>query len=144
MSLASLFGGIALANARLGAVHGFAGPIGGLFSAPHGMICACLLPLVMQTNLDALEKRDHANSTLDRYDEIARLMTGHPRAEADDGVSWVFDLREELEIPSLGNYGIQTGDIPVLIEKARQASSMKGNPIVLTDDEMHQILEKAL
>ena len=144
MALASLFGGIALANARLGAVHGFAGPIGGLFPAPHGMICARLLPIVMEANLAALEKRDHASSILDRFDEIARLLTGHPGAEADDGVEWVFDLREALKIPPLKEFGLTTADFPDLIHRASQASSMRGNPIVLTDEELETILNKAL
>lgn len=144
MALASLFGGIALANARLGAVHGFAGPMGGLFQAPHGMICARLLPIVMEANLAALEKRDHASSTLDRFDEIARLLTGYPRAEADEGVAWVYDLRGALEIPPLKKFGLTTSEFPELINRAGQASSMKGNPIVLTEAELETILEKAL
>ncbi len=144
MALASLFGGIALANARLGAVHGFAGPIGGWILAPHGMICARLLPLVMEANLKALEERNHASTTLDRFDEMARLLTGHPSAEADDGVTWVFELRETLRIPSLKSFGLVSEDFPALIERARRASSMKGNPIVLTDEELKAILEKAL
>jgi alcohol dehydrogenase class IV len=143
LSLASLFSGLALANSKLGAVHGFAGVIGGRYQAPHGMICARLLPVVFEINLAALEKRDHESRFLDRYDEIGRLLTGHPRAEAQDGVTWLFDLREELIVPGLGAYGISRLDFDSLIQDARQASSMKGNPIVLSEDEMREILEKA-
>ncbi len=56
MALVSLFGGLALANAKLGAVHGFAGPIGGIFPAPHGAVCARLLAVVMEVNLRALKR----------------------------------------------------------------------------------------
>src|SRR5208282_5705063 len=76
MALASLFGGIALANAGLGAVHGFAGPMGGMFAAPHGALCAALLPGVMAANVAALRRRQPGGEGLRRYDEIARLLTG--------------------------------------------------------------------
>jgi len=144
MALASLFGGLALANAKLGAVHGFAGPIGGVFPAPHGAVCASLLPHVMAVNVRALQERFPESEALRRYDEIARILTGNERATADDGVAWVQELCDALRIPSLASYGVTPDNFPVLIEKASVASSMKGNPIQLTPDEMREILTRAL
>jgi alcohol dehydrogenase class IV len=130
MAWASLLGGMALANAALGAVHGFAAPIGGMFPAPHGAVCAALLPYAMEVNAGALRAR--APEKLDRYDEVARLLTGKPHASAPDGVKWVAALCQKLEIPPLRSYGVTQGDVPLLVEKAAQANSMKGNPIALT------------
>lgn len=144
MSLASLFGGMALANAGLGAVHGFAAPIGGAFDAPHGAVCACLLPRVMEVNIAALRARSRRSPALERYRHVARLLTGRRDAEPEDGVQWVESLVRELEIPTLDSYGIRTEHIPELIEKASKASSMKGNPIPLTRDELYLILSGAL
>src|SRR5205807_1153012 len=86
MALASLFGGLALANAGLGAVHGFAAPIGGMFPAPHGAVCAALLPQVMEVNLRALRQRAPQSEALARFVEIARILTGRAEADANDGV----------------------------------------------------------
>src|SRR5207237_4785385 len=88
MSLASLFGGLALANAALGAVHGFAAPIGGMFPAPHGAVCAALLPHVMAVNLRALRRRAPGPEMLRLFDEIARLLTGRPESSADADTAW--------------------------------------------------------
>jgi alcohol dehydrogenase class IV len=144
MALASLFGGIALANAGLGAVHGFAGPIGGMFSAPHGAICAALLAHVMETNLRALKQRQPESKTILRYRGIARIVTGKPTAAAESGVEWVRGLVSDLQIPRLGAYGINPSHIPELLEKAKNASSMKANPIALTSEELAGILERAI
>lgn len=144
MALASLFGGLALANAKLGAVHGFAGPFGGMFPAPHGATCAALLPPVMAVNLQALQGRDPDNPALRRYDEVARLLTGSDQATAADGVVWVQDLCRDLQIPSLSTFGLTREDFPPLIEKAGRASSMQGNPIKLTDEELVEILSRAM
>lgn len=145
MSLVSLFGGLALANAKLGAVHGFAGPLGGMYpTAPHGVICGLLLPYVMATNVAALKTRDPDNPALKRYDEVARLLKGDPKATASDGVAWIQELCEVLTVPTLSNYGVEEEHFPTIIEKARNASSMKGNPIQLTDDELRLILGSAL
>jgi alcohol dehydrogenase class IV len=144
MAVASLFGGLALGNAGLGAVHGFAGPIGGSFSAPHGAICAALLPHVMAMNLSALRQRDPNGAALSRYDEVAWWLTGDMKAKADDGVKWVRALVADLKIPRLGSFGIQHEHIHDLIVKAVNASSMKANPIVLTPEELTEILEQAL
>ena len=144
MSLASLMGGLALANAKLGAVHGFASPIGGMFPAPHGAVCARLLPFVMDANLRALRKRLPDSEALRRYDEAARILTNRVEATAEDGVVWVRDLCQHLTIPPLSAYGVTQNDLMGLAEKATQASSMQGNPIKLTADELEEILTKAL
>jgi alcohol dehydrogenase class IV len=145
MCLASLFGGLALANAKLGAVHGLAAPLGGMFpSAPHGALCARLLPFVLETNLAALQERAPDSPTLARFDEIARLLTGKPKARAEDGLRWLKQVVKALKIPALKQYGIQTSDVPEIIAQAQKASSMKGNPIELSESELGGILAQAL
>ena len=145
MALAALFGGLALANAGLGAVHGFAAPIGGMFpQAPHGAVCAALLPHVMRVNLRALRERDPGSAALLRYDLVARVLTGSDKASADDGAAWVADLCAALRIPALGFHSITGADIPLLVENALRASSMKPNPVVLTPDELAGILHAAI
>lgn len=144
MALASLFGGLALANAGLGIVHGIAGPIGGTFSAPHGAICARLLPYAMEVNIAAMQKRLPNSEALRRYDEIARTLTGSGTAKAGDGVEWVKELCGTFRIPSLASYRMSVEDFPELIESAERASSTKGNPVQLTKDEMLKILSRAL
>jgi len=127
MALASLLGGLALANAGLGAVHGFAAPIGGMFAVPHGAVCAALLPGVMQMNIQEARKQD-ATAITRRYDEVAQLLTGVATARANDGVQCVRTLSEDLQIPRLGALGIQPESFSELCEKALHSSSMKGNP----------------
>ena len=144
LSLAALYSGLALANAGLGAVHGFAGPIGGAFPAPHGAICAALLPHVIETNLRAARMRAPAGDTERRYTEIARLLTGSPHATADDAASFTRDLVAELKIPPLCTYGIAASHISALVEQAARASSMKSNPLSLTTAELVEILTRAL
>jgi len=153
MALASLFGGLALANAKLGAVHGFAGPLGGMISAAHGVICARLLPYVMEANVQALQrgaapavllrKSEAAGAALGRYDEIAQLLTGAVTAQAVDGVAWVQGLCAALNVPPLAEFGLKEQDFPTVVAKSRKSSSMKGNPITLTDDDLMGILKKS-
>jgi len=144
MSVASLFGGMALANAGLGAVHGFAGPIGGMFSAPHGEICAALLAGVMEINLRALREREAKSSALNRYDVVARLLTENCEATADAGIQWVRNLVHDFKIPRLAAHGIKSEDIPEIVKNAMNASSMKANPITLSEAELSEILRRAL
>ncbi len=143
MAVASLFGGMALANAKLGAVHGFAGPLGGMFAAPHGALCGLLLPHVMEANVHALKIRTPDSPALVRHEEVAQILTGVPTARAADGITWVQDLCAIFKIPSLSVYALKERDFPGVVEKVRRASSTRGNPIVLTDGELTQILEKA-
>ncbi len=144
MSLASLMGGLALANAKLGAVHGFAGPLGGMFPAPHGAVCARLLPFVMEINVRALNQRAQESTALDRYDEVAQILTNRRDAKAKEGVVWVQSLCADLNVPGLSTYGVARNHFSELIDKSMQASSMKGNPIQLTEQELDEILSRAL
>jgi alcohol dehydrogenase class IV len=144
MSLASLFSGLAMANAALGAVHGFAGPLGGMLHAPHGAICARLLPLVMEANLKALESRHAGHVAVERYTEIAQIVTGNKDASAQDGVKWVSDLVGELNIPSLSALGMSASQIPEAVEKTLKSSSFKGNPIPLTEGELRDALVRVM
>ncbi len=144
MALASLFGGLALANAGLGAVHGLAGPVGGMFPAPHGAVCAALLPQVMAVNLQALRTRQPASEALPRYQAVASLLTGNATATAEKGVEWVRRLVADLQIPPLGAYGIKREHVNDLVNKAAKASSMKTNPITLTSAEIAEVVERAL
>jgi alcohol dehydrogenase class IV len=128
MSLAALFSGLALANAGLGVIHGFAAPIGGGFPAPHGAICAAILPYGMEMNLRALRARAPQSAALRRYHEIA----------------WAREICLELAIPPLKAYGIGKQDVPALVAEAAKASSMKGNPLALTPEELSEVLTKAV
>ncbi len=143
MAIASLFGGLALANAKLGAVHGFAGMMGAMFSIPHGVVCARLLPHVMDVNVKALQRKGDL-TLLTRYDEVARLLTGKPDVRATDGIEWIYDLCNALDIAPLFEFGITEAHFPEMIPGAKRASSMKGNPVELTDEELIEILRKAV
>jgi alcohol dehydrogenase class IV len=144
MAWASLLGGLALANAGLGAVHGFAAPVGCMFPAPHGAICAAVLPHAMAVNLRALNARAPASQARRRFDEVARMLTGSLQATASEGVEWITDLCRRLEIRPLRAYGVAGTDIASLVEKAAKASSMKGNPIQLTTGELQEIIAAAI
>ncbi|MBL9139136.1 MAG: iron-containing alcohol dehydrogenase [Verrucomicrobiales bacterium] len=143
MSVAALLGGLSLANAGLGAVHGLAAPIGGAFPAPHGAVCAALLGAALTINLAALRSRRPNAPVLERFDHMARELTGHNDAVAEDGIVWVLDLLRDLRIPTLRTYGITPADFSDLAQKAAAASSMKANPIPLTPPEITAILESS-
>jgi len=144
MALAALFGGIALANAKLGAVHGLAGPIGGMFPAPHGAVCARMIPIVAEANVRALQARSPDSPSLKRYDEVAQLLTGKAEAKAADCIHWLHTLCERLHVKPLSSFGLSREEIPSIVARAQKASSMKGNPISLAEDELTWILAQAL
>jgi alcohol dehydrogenase class IV len=143
-SLAALLSGLALANAGLGVVHGFAAPIGGRFPAPHGAICAAILPYGIEINLRALRARAPQSAALGRYQEVARMLTGRGDATAEEGIAWTRDICQEFGIPSLAAYGVRNEDVPSLVAEAAKASSMKGNPLPLTAEELAEVLTRAV
>ncbi|RJQ79848.1 MAG: iron-containing alcohol dehydrogenase [Desulfobacteraceae bacterium] len=145
MALASLFSGLALANAGLGAVHGIAGPLGGMIEGPHGALCARLLPHVIEANIKALSSnKQPRHCALARYAQAARLLTGSPRASMVDGVGWLHQLIRQLDIPGLHHWGLSVEAVPDLVARAQRASSMKTNPAPLTDNEVTEIVLKAM
>jgi alcohol dehydrogenase class IV len=148
LSITSLMGGLALANAKLGAVHGFAGPLGGRHPAPHGAVCARLLPGVMEANIAFARERagfdPWAAEVLERYEEVARLLTGHANASIEEGCAWVRTLVDELGIRTLSAFGLRHEDVPQVVEESMRSSSMKGNPFVLPAEVLIRVLEREL
>jgi alcohol dehydrogenase class IV len=143
MALASLFGGLALANAGLGVVHGFASPLGGSWKAPHGALCAALLPHGMAANVAALRARAPQNPALERYAAVARVLTARAEASPEDGIDWVRSLCAELKVPGLRSWGMTEADLPGVVEKAARASSMHANPLPLTGEELLTVITAA-
>ncbi len=139
LAIASLFGGLCLANSGLGAVHGFAAPLGGMWKAPHGAVCAALLPAVMRANLAALAARAPSDPALGRYRELDGILSS-----GADASLWAADLAKSVGIVGLASMGVTIGDIPLLVEKAKAASSMRGNPIVLTNEELTEIVSASM
>jgi len=148
MCVASLCGGLSLANAKLGAVHGFAGPLGGMLHGPHGALCAAMLPAAMEINVRALKQggaRVPAGSdALQRYDVVAKVLTGDLSAEAHHAVDLLRDVVKELGVPGLASYGMTEERIPEAVEKGLRSSSMKGNPVPLTEEELAELLRSSL
>jgi alcohol dehydrogenase class IV len=143
MALAAMLSGMALANSGLGAVHAFAAPIGGMFDAPHGAVCAVLLPYVWKTNLQAVKSLGIASLTT-KFARVGHLLTGRREATGDDAFAWLNVICERLRIPSLATYGVEARHFPEIIERAQRSSSMKGNPAELTPAEMETILRLAV
>ena len=143
MAVCSLLGGIALANAKLGAVHGLAGVIGGTADVPHGVACAALLAPVMEANVQALRSTQPKHPALHRYAEASRLLTGKPVASIEDGLSWIHETITLLAIPGLAAFGIRPQDAGDIAAKAARSSSMQGNPVPLSPSDLRTILLQA-
>ena len=143
MSFASLLSGLSLANAGLGAVHGFAAPLGGMTNSPHGALCAAVLPHATAINVRALRQRQPQNPSLAKYARIAQLLTSDA-SQPEDCVEPLIRLCQSLNIPTLRTLGLAQSDIPLAVERAAAASSMKANPIPLTTAELAEILERSL
>jgi len=148
MMLAAMWSGMALAHCGLGASHAFAGPLGGSYPIPHGFACAVTLPHVMEANLAAAQRTADGARTVSRYAEVARAL-GAPegRSAADTaraGVEIARKLCSSMWVPSLSKFGVTRDAIPDLVANARRTSSMKANPVDLSDEELAGILEKAI
>ena len=144
MALCALLGGLSLANAKLGAVHGLAGVIGGTVEVPHGVACATVLVPTIQANVRALRARQPDSPALARYLEAARLLTGRADAALEEGISWIEETVTLLGIPKLAHYGLRAGHCDEVVARALKASSTKGNPIELSADELRAVLAAAI
>ncbi len=143
MALCSLLGGLALANAKLGVVHGLAGVIGGTVDVPHGAACAALLVATIEANVRALRARQPDSQALARYEQAARLLTGRADATIEQGSAWIGETVRLLGIPKLARYGLGPDQADEIVDRALKASSTKGNPIELHADELHAVLAAA-
>lgn len=144
MAICSLLGGMALANAKLGAVHGLAGVIGGAADVPHGLACAALLVPVMEANVRALQAEQPAHPALGRYTPAAQLLTGRASATIEDGVSWIRETLALLQIPGLAAFGITPEHADDVAAQAIASSSMQGNPVALSITDLRDVLRRAL
>jgi len=132
MCVAGLLSGMALSNAALGAAHGLSGPLGGMFEAPHGALCAAVLPYVVDVNQRAVQQRLSGSPVVSRFEQLKRAV-------GDLG-----ELVQALKIPPLRVHGVTRDDFPEIIQKAQASNSMKGNPVALEDEELREILSRAL
>ena len=144
MAMCSLLGGMALANAKLGAVHGLAGVIGGTADVPHGVACAALLIPVIEANVRALTASQPDHPALDRYAQAAQLLTGRTGASIEDGVAWIRETLTLLEIPGLAAFGITPEHADEIAAKAVNSSSMQGNPTALPTHDLRTVVLQAL
>jgi alcohol dehydrogenase class IV len=144
MSVCALLGGMALANAKLGAVHGLAGVIGGTADVPHGLACAALLVPVIEANVRALQARGTGQAVIERYAEAAGLLTGKPGASVADGLAWIRKTLALLAVSGLAAFGFGVGQIDDVAAKALTSSSMQGNPVPLSRDDLKAVLLQAL
>jgi len=149
MCMCSLLGGLSLANAKLGIVHGFAGVIGGMFPAPHGSVCAALLVPGTKMNLKVLARQSaagdsSAQSSLDKYTAVAAALTGNPSAGPEDGLAWMEKLVADIGVPGLSEYGLRDAHVTEVCEKSAVSSSMQGNPVQLTHDQLSEVLRAAM
>ena len=143
MATCALLGGMALANAKLGAVHGLAGVIGGIADVPHGIACATLLAPVIDANVHAL-RSGPGHPALDRYAQAARLLTGDPAASVQDGLAWIRQTLTLLAVPGLATFGVGPQHADEIAAKALTASSMQGNPVALSHGDLETIVLRAL
>ena len=143
MAMCALLGGMALANAKLGAVHGLAGVVGGMADVPHGIACAALLAPVIEANVHAL-RSGPGHPALDRYTQAARLLTGEPAASVQDGLAWIRQTLTLLAVPGLATFGIRPQHADEIAAKALASSSMQGNPVALSHGDLKAILLRAL
>jgi alcohol dehydrogenase class IV len=144
LALASLFGGLCLANSGLGVVHGIAAAVGARLSAPHGAVCAAVLAAGVRANLRALRDRAPEHPALHRLGELAILLTQQPQAIPDDAVGWLRELTAALSIPGLASHGLDRAELAEVVAETQRASSMRANPIRLSDEEVEQILTDSL
>jgi alcohol dehydrogenase class IV len=142
MAYASLLSGLALSNAGLGVVHGLAGPAGGMMDAPHGAICAALLAESVRANVAALRARECEHPAVRKYARAAEILSGRDKPE--ELAAWLKQFVGRLQTRGLGQLGLAKEQVPELVQKATKASSMKANPIVLTTEELTEVVERSM
>lgn len=146
MAYAALLSGITLAQVGLGSVHGLASPLGAFFPIPHGAVCGTLVAAATRINIDAMRERDPNNIALKKYADVGRLLMQQELAN-DAAIAALIDTLDDwtrrLRLPRLAHYRIEKKDFSRIVADSR-GSSMKTNPILLSDTEIERILEARL
>lgn len=146
MAYAALTSGITLAQVGLGSVHGLAAPLGAFFPIPHGVVCGTLVATATRVNLTALRSRDPGSAAPRRYAQVGRLLSGKPLPDPE-ALAYLLDLLDDwtrrLDLPRLGAYGVSEADVARIVANSR-GSSMKTNPIALSDEEIARIVRARL
>ena len=144
MALAALLSGICLTNVGLGAVHGFAAPMGALFNIPHGTLCGLLLPHVIAANIQAARAESPDHPLLAKYYFLAGVLTSEQDVTPEHAAHGASRLIRDLDLPPLSSFGLTPADIPRIVPLAKKASSMRYNALPLSDAALHDILDRAL
>lgn len=147
MAYAAMVSGITLAQVGLGSVHGLAAPLGAFFPIPHGVACGTMVAAATRINIQAMKARDAANPALEKYALVGRLFSKQQHLTQYDAHAALIEIlgswTKTLEIPRLDRYGVMKSDIPRIVTNSR-GSSMKTNPVTLTDDEVAAIVAARL
>jgi alcohol dehydrogenase len=147
MAYAALMSGIALAQAGLGAVHGLASPLGARFPVSHGVVCGTLVGETTRVNIAALIDRGESETALAKYANVGRLLAQNDSMSRGDALATLLSKLEEwiasLPLSRLSEVGVTEADLDIIIAECR-GSSMRTNPIELTDDEIREILTSRL
>lgn len=148
MALASLLSGVCLAQAGLGSVHGLAQPLGSLFPIPHGVVCGTLVAAATRVNIEVMQSRAAAHPALKKYADVGRMLSDRPAEDSESRalqrlIDALAGWTEEMALPPLSSFGVSEGDFERIVAGSR-GSSMRTNPVVLTDDEVAAILAARL
>lgn len=147
MAYASLLSGITLAQVGLGSVHGLASPLGAFFPIPHGVVCGTLVAEATAVNIETMLGRDRENPALARYARLAEIICEQHIRDPQQAYLMLVDRlkawTDHMRLPRLSEYGISEVDLDQIVSYSR-GSSMKTNPVVLTDEEIRNILERRL
>ncbi|WP_300171858.1 iron-containing alcohol dehydrogenase [uncultured Nitrosomonas sp.] len=147
MAYAALLSGITLAQTGLGSVHGLASPLGAFYPVPHGVVCGTLVASATKMNLHSMQTREPDHPALAKYRHVAEILCQQPFSDTTAAFNALIELlaqwTETLALPRLSHYGLQSAGLDHVIVNCR-GSSMKTNPIVLTDGEIRQILLERL
>lgn len=147
MAYASLLSGITLAQVGLGSVHGLAAPLGAFFPVGHGVVCGTLVAAATQVNIEVMQVRDPENPALARYAQAGRILAHDAQMTDQRALAALVDVlddwTERMALPRLRELGIGEADFDRIIANCR-GSSMKTNPVALSDDEVREVLMRRL
>ncbi|MBB1464517.1 iron-containing alcohol dehydrogenase [Vibrio sp. SG41-7] len=141
LAFASMLGGMAITNAKLGAAHGLASALGGKISAPHSVITARLAPFVMLENI-AVAKEQQRNDILARYQRIAQIVTGNVEAKEEEAITWLSEVLDTLKLPSLLEFGVCEAQFDEVSADALKSVAIKGTPLPLNQERLVHILKQ--